>query len=171
MNPILRRTMLIALTESLRREPVEVAIAILGVNERVYFSLEAIVESGLLLRISAISTAPKGADEGWKASLGEIFAEAVTLVSDIMRRAGIAFRTDEGDIRKLVPRRGKYISSIAFGEAVWLQAASASAEHGMREANQEEVLLHADDFTVFARAVQSELDEIASLIKDDTTQH
>lgn len=153
MTENIKHKLLRSLQDALSADASDIASGVGGEVDRVYFSLSPVGEYGALLRISALG--PLGErKEGWQQSLGETFSEAVLLVSELMKQAGIAFQTDEGDVMQIAARRGRYVSSSTFGEAVWLHAASASSSEGMREASQEEILLHLDDLPRFIEAVE-----------------
>lgn len=153
MTDTLKHKLLLSLREAVSAEAPEVTSGVGGDSVRVYFSLSPSGESGIVLRISALGRSQEG-EEGWKYALGEIFAEAVMLVSELMKRAGIDFQTDEGDVTRIAARRGRYVSSSSFGEAVWLRAGNPSALQGVRELSQEEILLHTDDLPRFLAAME-----------------
>lgn len=153
MTDTLKKLLLRSLRDALSADVPDVSSGVGGGVDRVYFSLSPVGGQGVLLRISALGQVDEE-KEGWQQSLGEVFSEAILLVSEVMKLAGLSFQTDEGDVTRIAARRGRYVSSTAFGEAVWLRAANAASSEGMREASQEEILLHTDDLPRFFAAVE-----------------
>lgn len=153
MPDTLQKNLLLALRDGLSREEPEIAVGIGQGADKVYFSFSQAAEAGMLLRISALTTDAKEGEE-WSHALGEVFSVAIALVSDVMQRANLSFQTDEGDVTRILARRGRYISSASFGEAVWLRAADFRSGEGMRAASQEEILLHGDDMPRIREALE-----------------
>lgn len=149
MHPDIRKEIEMLLCEVFAAWPTleaqEVASPIGHGNERLYITLSITGAGGVLLRLNAL-TQQEAKGKDWDPTEDEAFGAAITMISDLMAKGKLAFHTAEEDIEALPPRRGKYLSSARFSEAVWIdQLERQDSAAGMLAASQEEILLHPED--------------------------
>lgn len=151
--------LLVALRECFLEQPPDVTAGAAHAGEQVHFLLRPCGGQGWLLRISSMRQV-QAQEESWQQAMAVLFSKAVALVSEAMHGAGLVLQMADDELERLPARRGKYLSTVKMGEAVWLRGVDEASASGMREASEEEVLVHEADMLRLRAAIDALADRI-----------